>query len=72
MQRFLFSWVCHVLVPQLLVGKMLLSCSHDGRTVVRTLRCVLVHGIGLGGSVGVPCGVLVGIRYEVRSCQLYR
>ena len=66
MQRFLFGWVCHVSVPQFLVGEMVLSCIHDGRTVVRTLRCVVVHGIGLGGSVGVTCGLLAVNIDEVR------
>ena len=65
MQRFFLGWVCHVLVPQYLLGKMALRCSHDVHTVVRTLRCVLVHGIGLESSVGVICGVLSGNRYEV-------
>ena len=72
MKRFFFGWVCHVLVPLSLVGKMVLRCSHDGHTVVRTLICVVVHGIGLGGSSSVPCGVLVGTRDEVGSCRLYR
>ena len=67
-----FGWVCHVVVPQFLVGQMVLRCIHDGRTVVRTLRCVLVYGIGLGGSVGVSCGILAGTRDKVGSCRLYR
>ena len=61
-----------MLVPQFLVGQMVLRCSHDGRTVVCALRCMVVHGIGLGGSVGVPCGVLAGTRYEVEIFWLYR
>ena len=72
MQSFFSGWVYHVLVHQFLVGQMVLRCSHDGRTVVCTLICVVVHGIGLGGSVGVACGVLSGTRNEVGSCQLYR
>ena len=52
-----------MLVPQFLVGGVILCCSHDGRTVVRKFRCVVVHGIGLGVSVSVPCGVLAGTRY---------
>ena len=72
MQRFFLGWVCHVLVPQFLVGQMVLRCSNDGRTVVHTFRCGVVHEIGLGGSVGVPCGVLAGTRDEVGSCCLYR
>ena len=72
MQSFFSGWVYHVLVHQFLVGQMVMCCSHDGRTVVGMCRCVLVHGIGLGGSVGVPCSVLAGTRDEVRSCRLYR
>ena len=72
MQTFFFGWVCHVLVPQFLVGQMVLRCSHDGHIVLRMLRCVVVHGIGLKGSVGVPCGVLAGTRYEAVNCRLFR
>ena len=61
-----------MLVPISLVGQMLMSCSNRGHTDVRTFRCVLVHGIGLGGSAGIPCGVLVGTVDEVGSCRLYR
>ena len=45
-----------MLVPQFLVGQMVLLCIHDGHTVVRMLICMLVHGIGLGGSLAFHVG----------------
>ena len=59
-------------MPQFLVGQMVLHCSHYVRTVVHMLIGVVVHGIGLGGSVGVPIEVLSSTRYEVGIFRLYR